>query len=87
MLGKSPSQTQKNLFKPLLVEFINPDHPLSVLAQRIPWQELEQDFSGYYSHTGSPSKPVRLMIGLLILSQVYNLGDEPCLFRNGSHQG
>ncbi len=79
MLGKSPSQNQKNLFKPLLVEFINPDHPLVVLAQRIPWKELEQDFSGFYSHTGTPSKPVRLMVGLLILKQVYNLGDEPLM--------
>jgi IS5 family transposase len=79
MLGKSPLQNQKNLFKPLLVEFINPDHPLVILSKRIPWKDMEQDFSGYYSHTGTPSKPIRLMVGLLILKQVYNLGDEPLM--------
>lgn len=79
MLGKSPLQNQKNLFKPLLIEFINPEHPLVVLSQRVPWKEIEQDFCGYYSHTGTPSKPIRLMVGLLILKQVYNLGDEPLM--------
>lgn len=79
MLGKSPLQNQKNLFRPLLVEFINPEHSLVMLANRIPWKELEQDFSGLYSHTGTPSKPIRLMVGLLMLKQVYNLGDEPLM--------
>ena len=79
MLDKSPLQNQKNLFRPLLVEFINLEHPLVILANRIPWKDLEQDFSGLYSHTGTPSKPIRLMVGLLILKQIYNLGDEPLM--------
>ena len=76
MLGKSPDQKQKNLFQPLLKEFINPKHPLVILSDKIPWKELEDEFRGLYSHTGLPSKPVRLMSGLLILKQMYNLGDE-----------
>ena len=76
MKGNPANQNQKNLFKPLLNEFINLNHPLVVLAEKIPWKEIEQEFSGLYSHTGSPSKPVRLMTGLLILKQMYNLGDE-----------
>lgn len=76
MLGKSPDQKQKNLFQPLLKEFINPDHPLVILAERIPWKELEDEFRELYSDTGQPSKPVRLMAGLLILKQMYDLGDE-----------
>ena len=31
-----------------------------ILADKIPWVELEKEFSGYYSDTGQPSKPVRL---------------------------
>ncbi|MGA1865360.1 MAG: IS5 family transposase [bacterium] len=76
MLGKSPDQKQKNLFQPLLKEFINPDHELVILAERIPWEELEDEFRELYSDTGQPSKPVRLMAGLLILKQMYDLGDE-----------
>ena len=76
MLGKSPDQNQMNLFRGTLKEFINPQHPLVILADKIPWEELEKEFSSYYSDTGQPSKPVRLMAGLLILKQMYNLGDE-----------
>lgn len=76
MLGKSPDQSQMNLFRGTLKEFINPEHPLVILADKIPWGELGKEFSGYYSDTGQPSKPVRLMAGLLILKQMYNLGDE-----------
>jgi len=76
MIGKSPNQNQLNLFKPVLKQFINPSHPLVLLAERIPWSELEKDFSPLYSNTGTPAKPIRLMIGLLLLKQMYNLGDE-----------
>lgn len=76
MQGTSPSQDQGNLFAPLLKDFINMDHPLVALAERIDWVALERDFARYYSHTGKPSKPVRMMAGLLILKQLYNLGDE-----------
>ncbi len=76
MKGKSADQSQKNLFRPLLKEFINLNHPLVILGEKLPWQDLEQEFSSLYSNTGTPSKPVRLMAGLLILKQMYNLGDE-----------
>lgn len=76
MIGKLPDRTQKNLFQPLLSEFINLQHELVLLAERISWKELEDDFSPLYSSTGTPSKPIRLMCGLLILKQIYNLGDE-----------
>ena len=76
MLGKSPNQSQKNLFSPVLKEIINPQEPLAQLADRIPWQDLENDLSKFYSHTGTPSMPIRLMAGLLILKRLYNFGDE-----------
>ncbi len=76
MLGKSANQNQKDLFRPLLKEIINMEHPLVKLADKIHWNELEKTFLPLYSSTGTPSKPVRLMAGLLILKQMYNLGDE-----------
>jgi transposase, IS5 family len=76
MLGKSPNPDQKHLFMPNLVEFINPKHELSLLAEAIDWQQFETDFAQFYSNLGSPAKPIRLMVGLLILKQLYDLGDE-----------
>jgi len=76
MIGKSPDQTQRNIFRPLLKEIIKPNHPLVILSKKIDWKKLEGDFSGLYSHTGQPGKPVRLMVGLLILKQLCNLSDE-----------
>ncbi len=76
MIGKSPIQAQQNLFQPLLKEFIDIRHELVILTEEINWKELEEDFSSLYSNTGTPAKPIRLMCGLLILKQIYNLGDE-----------
>lgn len=76
MLGKPIEQNQKNLFQPLLKEFINLNHELVLLSAELSWKDLENEFAPLYSTTGTPSKPVRLMTGLLILKQLYNLGDE-----------
>ena len=76
MLGKSPSQTQRDMFNPLLSDFIDMKHELVLLAAKIDWSYFEQEFSKYYSHIGQPSMPVRLMTGSLLLKRLYNLGDE-----------
>jgi transposase, IS5 family len=76
MLGKSPNQTQTNLFKPILKQIINPSDSLVILASEIDWKKLEGEFAILYSNTGQPSCPVRLMAGLLILKQLFNKGDE-----------
>jgi IS5 family transposase len=51
-------------------------HELYRLAEAINWQEIEDEFVGFYSHTGRPGLPIRRMAGLLILKQVQNLSDE-----------
>ena len=76
MIKKSPIQDQFNIFQPLLKQIINPRDELVILSSRINWKGLEQELSVHYSHTGSPSKPIRLMCGLLILKQLHKLGDE-----------
>ena len=76
MLGKSPNQNQTNLFKTVLKQIINPQEPLVILSSEIDWNKLEQEFAPLYSNTGQPSRPIRLMAGLLILKQLYNKGDE-----------
>jgi IS5 family transposase len=76
MVGKSPQQHQKNLFSPLLSDFIDPKHELVLLAGRIDWKHFETSFSSLYARTGQPAMPIRLMVGCLLLKQLYNLGDE-----------
>jgi IS5 family transposase len=46
------------------------------LADKIPWEKLEKDLTKYYINFGRPSKPVRLMVSLMLLKQMNNLGDE-----------
>lgn len=76
MLGKSKNQNQGSFFKTYLKDFIDEAHPLVILGDSFPWKALEDGFAPLYSHTGTPSKPVRLMVGLLILKQLHGLGDE-----------
>lgn len=76
MMGKSPNQRQRNLFNPLLSEFIDMQHELVKLAEKLDWKYFEAEFSDLYSQVGQPSVPVRMMVGCLILKQMYNLGDE-----------
>jgi len=76
MIGKSPEQQQRNMFSPLLSDFIDMNHELVLLSQKVDWKHIESSLSGYYSHTGQPSMPIRFMVGCLMLKRIYNLGDE-----------
>jgi IS5 family transposase len=75
MKGNHIDSAQTSLFQ-TLEELLNPSEALYQLSNKIPWEELEKEFSLLYSETGRPSKPIRLMISLLLLKQLYNLGDE-----------
>jgi IS5 family transposase len=59
-----------------LREQLDPRQPLYRLAEAIPWEKFEEEFGAFYSEEGRPAKPVRLMVGLLLLKQMHNLGDE-----------
>jgi IS5 family transposase len=76
MIGKLPDTTQGELFRPLLMEMINKDHPLALLADTIDWQYFEKEFRSLYSTVGTSSVPIRLIVGCLMLKHLYNLGDE-----------
>lgn len=81
MKGKSKDRSQTHLFESQLCDLVDPRHQLCKLASAIPWDSLETEFSELYSHTGQPSKPVRLMVSLLLLKQMYNLSDEAVVER------
>ena len=75
MKGKLPTQEQRNIFRPILIEIINPNQQLVLLSSRIDWKRFENDFGQLYSNTGKPAVPIRIMVGLMLLKIIYNLGD------------
>lgn len=77
MIGNSPFENQNDLFRQRLSEMLDHKKPLFKLANEINWDDFEKDFSKYYCLTfGAPSKPIRLMVSLLILKQLFDLSDE-----------
>ncbi|CAA6812881.1 MAG: IS5/IS1182 family transposase (Fragment) [uncultured Campylobacterales bacterium] len=76
MIAKPENKNQLNLYNNRLEEMLDRYDPLCVLADTIKWSELENEFRKFYSKKGRPGKPIRLMVGLLILKQLENLSDE-----------
>jgi transposase, IS5 family len=77
MMTPSSNGHQTNLFGNDLLQQLDPQDPLLVLAAAIPWKTFELEFTRHYVQgIGRPSKPIQLMVGLLILKQLENLSDE-----------
>ncbi len=77
MLELSDQPHQKNFFNADLLDHLDLNDPLVLLANVIPWTEIEEKLSVFYSsHTGRPALPIRRLAGLLILKQLENLSDE-----------
>ena len=77
MLSSSPCHHQQNLFYSDLMLQLDPKDPLIALGNAIPWHEFEEAFGRlYHPEKGRPSKPIRLMVGLLLLKQLEDLSDE-----------
>ena len=82
MIGKTPTEHQMTIFETALESFIDMNHELVLLAQRIDWSEVEAEFSKYYcKDNGRPSVPARKMVGLMYLKNLYNLSDEDVVDR------
>jgi len=76
MTPKLKEQNQGSLFFSLR-DTLNPKHPLFVLANQIQWDTFEKAFKGLYCpDNGRPAKPIRLMVGLLMLKHIRNLSDQ-----------
>ena len=53
-----------------LAQQLDPRQPIYKLAGELPWERFEEAFGDFYSEEGRPAKPIRLMVGLLILKQL-----------------
>ncbi len=73
---------QTNMFGIDLLVKLDPNDHLLAPAAIIPWQEFEESFCIHDAKgKGAPSKPIRLMVGLLLLKQLENLSDEKVVLR------
>jgi transposase, IS5 family len=68
--------SQNDLFRSRLEQIINMQHELVTLAEAIDWKHLEKTNASYYAQEGRPGVNTRLIVGLHILKQMYNLSDE-----------
>ena len=72
--------SQNDLFLPRLSSILNPKHEMMILEGMVNWDELSSEFVDCYSYDnfkgGCPPKPIRLMVGLLLLQHVHSLSDE-----------
>ncbi|MEG1371954.1 MAG: IS5 family transposase, partial [Mucinivorans sp.] len=76
MLVRDKNRHQSSFFLELRDQ-LDQSHPIYQLANKINWDLFEREFAPLYcSHTGRPAKPIRLMVGLLILKHLRNISDE-----------
>ncbi len=76
MLPKNTSSDQSSFFFSLQ-DTLSRKHPLYILANRVDWQQFEDAFSSLYCvDNGRTAKPIRLMVGLLMLKHIRNISGE-----------
>jgi IS5 family transposase len=76
MLKSVKQDHQQSLFFGLS-DSLDSKHPLYQLAHALDWGKFERSFQVLYSENkGAPAKPIRLMVGLLLLKHIRNLSDE-----------
>lgn len=76
MLTRSKAYQAPSLFSGL-AEMLDQTHPLFRLAGKIDWQMFDDAFEPLFCQDrGRPAKPIRLMVGLLILKHIRNVSDE-----------
>ena len=76
MLPKQKDSTQGSMFFGL-EDTLNQKHSMYILANKVNWQLFEDSFAPLYClDNGRPAKPIRLMVGLLILKHLRNSSDE-----------
>ena len=76
MKAHAITEEQSSFLMQGLREQLDSRQELYRLAEAMPWEVFEQELGVYYSEEGRPAKPVRLMVGLLLLKQMHDSGDE-----------
>ena len=82
-IPKKTDTKQGDLFKSRLSKQLDPSHEILSLSKAISWDVLEEKINVLHPNKkdGQPPKPVRLIVGMLMLQHVYNLSDEAIVER------
>jgi len=76
MIPRKKNTSQLGFFSSF-EDTLNQKHPLYVLADQVDWSGFESAFLPLYCQdNGRPAKPIRLMVGLLLLKHIRNISDE-----------
>jgi len=76
MYPKSDRIKNYEILGVLLTSFVNKNHELFQLAEKIDWEFLSNKFKPSYKDRGRAGVSIRLLLGLNILKYMYNLSDE-----------
>lgn len=77
MQPRKINHNQGRLFEQRLSTLLNPSHELYQLSKKIEWEFYEKEFASIFvERVGAPAKPVRLIIGILMLQHMYGYSDE-----------
>ena len=73
MLPKKKTENQTSFFF-TFEDTLDQKHPLFILANKFDWALFDKEFSSLYcENNGRPAKPIRLMIGLILLKHLRNI--------------
>ena len=82
MKPTAQNNQQGQLFEPRFSKILDKKHPLIQLAEVIDWSNIEEDCSNLFIEgVGQPAKPVRLVVGLMMLQNMYGMSDESIVHR------
>ena len=71
-----------SIFEVAFESFIDMNHELVLLVNQIDWEAVESEFAEYYcADNGRSSVPIRKMVGMMLLKNIYNLSDEGVVAR------
>jgi transposase, IS5 family len=76
-LRETTHDSDLDLFRQELVNLVDLNHQLCLLAKQLDWSAIEQRFGSLYkAGLGRPGHPIRLMVGLQLLKYIRNKSDE-----------
>jgi len=74
---KPKSDDKQLTFYNTFEEQLDRKHPLYILSNKINWSMFENEFKRFYhERMGRPAKPIRMMVGIILLKHIRNLSDE-----------
>jgi len=77
MKPRKINNSQERFLEQRLCEQLNPHDEFYQLAEMIDWSFYEREFGEFYSEGASrPPKPIRLMVGLILIQNMYDLSDR-----------